>query len=96
MNTTTQLNLHQNNVITWIGPFLSNRTHRVFLDGEESESCSVMSGVPQASVLRPCLFLLYINDIPGMIESNIRLFADDYDNVSHRFLNLGRPFITLL
>ena len=36
-----------------------------------------MSGVPQGSVLGPCLFLLYINDMPGMIESNIRLFADN-------------------
>ena len=45
--------------------------------GEESESCPVMSGVPQGSVLGPCLFLMYINDMPDMIESNIRLFADD-------------------
>ena len=58
MNTTTQLNLHQNNVIPWIESFLSKGTHRVFLDGEESESCAAMSGVPQGSVLGPCLFLL--------------------------------------
>ena len=36
-----------------------------------------MSGVPQGSVLGPCLFLLYINDMPDMIQSNIRLFVDD-------------------
>ena len=36
-----------------------------------------MSGVLQGSVLGPCLFLLYINDMPDIIESNIRLFADD-------------------
>ena len=45
------------------------------LDGEESGPCSVMSGVPQGSVLGPCLFI--INDMPDMIQSNIRLFADD-------------------
>ena len=47
------------------------------LDGKESASCPVLSGVPQGSVLGPCLFLLYINDMPDMIQSNIKLFADD-------------------
>ena len=64
-------------VITWIGSFLSNRTQRVVLDGEESDPCPVMSGVPQGSVLGPCLFLLYINDMSDMIRINIRLFGDD-------------------
>ena len=64
-------------VITWIGSFLSNRTQRVVLGGEESDPCPVMSGVPHGSVLGPCLFLLYINDMPDMIQSNIRLFADN-------------------
>ena len=66
-----------NDVISWVKSFLTNRTQKVVLDGEESESCPVMSGVPQGSVLGPCLFLMYINDMPDMIESNIRLFADD-------------------
>ena len=37
----------------------------------------MLSGVPQGSVLGPCLFLMYINDMPDSIKSNIRLFADD-------------------
>ena len=36
-----------------------------------------MSGVPQGSVLGLCVFLLYINDMPDTIQSNIRPFADD-------------------
>ena len=66
-----------NDVITWIGSFLSNRTQRVVLEGEDSEPCSVMSGVPQCSVLGPFLSLLYISDMHYMVMSNIRLFADD-------------------
>ena len=64
-------------VITWIKSFLSNRSQSVVLDGEHSDSCPVLSGVPQGLILGPCLFLMYINDMPDSIKINIRLFADD-------------------
>ena len=38
----------------------------------------VLSGVPQGTVLGPLLFSLYINDIAEDIDSELRLFADDY------------------
>ena len=73
--------LHQygirGNALTWIQVFLGNRSQQVVIDGEESDSIPVNSGVPQGSVLGPILFLAYINDLPGGISSQVRLFSDD-------------------
>ena len=61
----------------WIHSFLSNRTQAVVLDGSSSYTADVISGVPQGSVLGPCLFLYFINDLPTTLTSKVRLFADD-------------------
>lgn len=63
--------------LNWISSFLGGRTQAVVLEGECSSEVPVTSGVPQGSVLGPLLFLLYINDLPENIQSQVRLFADD-------------------
>ena len=60
-----------------IKAFLSNCSQVVSVNGSHSDPKPVISGVPQGTILAPVLFLLYINDIPMNIKSQIRLFADD-------------------
>ena len=67
----------QSNTYSWIQTWLTNRTQKVVVEGETSNSLKVLSGVPQGTVLDPLMFLLYINDISVGINSSIRLFADD-------------------
>ena len=49
------------NTLQWIQSFLIGRTQTVILEGQNSDELTVTSGVPQGSVLRPILFLLYIH-----------------------------------
>ena len=65
---------------TWITNFLTKRKQRderVVVDGDHSQWVQVRSGVPQGTVLCPLLFLVYINDLPDNISSEVCLFADD-------------------
>ena len=64
--------------LNWINAFLANRTHQVLVNGSNSETQIVTSGVPQGTVLGPLLFLLIeVGDIENNLTSKIRLFADD-------------------
>ena len=60
----------------WVGDFLKDRKQRVQMNGTSSDWADVISGIPQGSVLSPTLFLVYINDLPDVVHSLVKLFAD--------------------
>ena len=71
----------------WIYNLKKPRKHSVVVDGKQSCLIDVVSCVPQGTVLGPLLFLLHINDLPSVVSSKVRLFADDcliYRNIKNR------------
>ena len=59
--------------ISW----LTVRRQRVVINGVSSSCGHFIIRVPQGSVLRPLLFLIYINDIDTDLFSKICKFAND-------------------
>jgi hypothetical protein len=67
----------QGEILRWIEAFLRDREQSVTINGEKSEAVRVKSGVPQGSVLGPTLFIIYVNDMPEVVQSHLLLYADD-------------------
>ena len=61
----------------WIWSFLRGWHQTVVVEGAKSGYINIKSGVPQGSVLGPCLFLTYINDLPDRVTSQAQSFADN-------------------
>ena len=64
-------------VIDCYKSYLSSRKFHVNVHDKFSTSADLRSGVPQGSILRPLLFLLYINDMPHAVDCDLFLYADD-------------------
>ena len=62
-------------ILGWIKAFLTQRTQQVIVNGGASQYKDVTSGIPQGSVLGPFLFVIFMNDLPDQVKSDIFLFA---------------------
>ena len=64
-------------LLQWFRSFLTTREQRVVINGHSSDWSHVSSGVPQGSILEPLLFIVYVNNISSVVQSNVKMFADD-------------------
>ena len=64
--------------LKWFASYLSGRTQRVYLNKAFSKPQSLVSGVPQGSILGPLLFSIYVNHIASSVSDGIvDMYADD-------------------
>ena len=63
--------------ILWFRSYLCDRIFLVETENRLTEFGKISCGVPQGSILGPLLFLIYVNDMPHVVKSNLLLYADD-------------------
>ena len=66
------------NIFNTIIDFLSFRKQRVVLNGHVSQWTSIEAGVPQGSVLRPLLYLIYTRMLESLAGCLTKLYASDF------------------
>ena len=82
-------NLGIGKILKWINSFLTGRKQCVIVEGKKSQWKPVSSGIPQGSVIRPILFVCFINDLPSKVKYNMcKLFADECKVWSYRFAQI--------
>ena len=63
---------------TLLKDYLSNRKQKTRLHNSISDLKPIEIGVPQGSTLGPLMFIIYVNDLPDVLEhSKVLMYADD-------------------
>ncbi|CAB4016621.1 Hypothetical predicted protein [Paramuricea clavata] len=64
--------------LKWFQSYLRNRKQVCSVNDQTSSARTIICGIPQGYILGPLLFLLYINDMPDILERTTPcLYADD-------------------
>ena len=81
--------------VTFIYSYLKRRKQKVKVNNVLSDFLTLLSGVPQGSILGPILFNIFLNDLLSTLKlSDLFNFADDNtisttaDNIDHLLLTL--------
>ena len=77
----------------WIKSYLSNRLQYIQIDeNSRTEFCVLKCGVPQGSILRPLLFLLYVNDLKNASSVLDRIMFADDTSLFYTYSNIRKLF----
>ena len=68
----------EGNEFNWFTNYLTSRKQRVSLDGTYSDWANILKGVPQGSILGPLMFLVFVNDLPNIVDTcTVNLYTAD-------------------